>query len=589
LRWGADGKARQLEEMYSYLRTEDAALSPNGTFGTPVEQLDVETVIKISQTVSGEMDPQKLIDTLMRTAMELAGGERSLLVLSKGTEQRVEAKAATSGDTVIVEQCDEPVNASVLPETLVRFVLRTRETVILHDAAAESPFMADPYIDARQVRSVLCLPLISRAELVGALYLENNLATGVFMPARIAVLKVLALQAAIALENARLYRELAIREAKIRRLVDANIVGVLIWDADGRILEANDAFLRVVGYERADLTTGRLRWTELTPPEWLERDLQHWMPTLQCNGRAPSHEKEYIRKDGSRVPVVVGAAVFEETRNQGVGFVLDLTRLKHAEAEARENAQRHREIQAALARASRVTAMGQLAAMISHEANQPIAAVAVNAEAGLRWLSAEPPKLDEARQAFEIVIGGAARATDVIDRICGLVMNQPSRKESLQMNEVIQEVVVLMVGEAKKCGVSVSMDLADDLPLVVGDRVQLQQVILNLMINALEAMSTNDEESRDLNISTRKCQWGSAAVKVCDSGPGIVIEKMGHIFEPFVTTKPTGTGIGLSICRTIVQAHGGQLRVSANMPRGAVFEFTVPALSEPAPVIAHRP
>ena len=159
----------------------------------------------------------------------------------------------------------------MLPESVLRYVVRTQESVILDDAAAQNPFSADPYIRQHQARSILCLPLINQAKLIGVLYLENNLAPRVFAPARIAVLKLLASQAAISLENTRLYRDLAEREAKIRRLVDANIIGIFIWDVEGRIIEANDAFLRMVGYDREDLVAGRMRWTDLTPAEWRDR------------------------------------------------------------------------------------------------------------------------------------------------------------------------------------------------------------------------------------------------------------------------------------------------------------------------------
>ena len=209
LRWGADGKVRQLDEMYPHLREEEPAPAPTSTIGAPVEHLDLATVIKVSQAVSGEIVLEKLIDTLMRTAIEHAGAERGLLILSRGARLRIEAEATTGGDTVAVQLRDQSVTASVLPESVLHYVLRTGESVILDDAAAQPPFAADPYIRQRQARSVLCLPLITQAKLIGVLYLENNLASHVFTPARIAVLKLLASQAAIALENARLYRDLA--------------------------------------------------------------------------------------------------------------------------------------------------------------------------------------------------------------------------------------------------------------------------------------------------------------------------------------------------------------------------------------------
>jgi GAF domain-containing protein len=259
LRWGADGKVRQLEEMYPQLRTEEPALGPTSTIGASVEHLDLATVIKVSQAISGEIVLEKLLDTLMRTAIEHAGAERGLLILARGAEPRIEAEATTGGETIVVRLCDVPIAAAALPESVLHYVLRVRESVILDDAAAEPSFAADPYIRQRKARSILCLPLINRGKLVGVLYLENNLTPRAFAPARIAVLKLLASQAAISLENTRLYRDLAEREAKIRRLVDANIIGILIWEIEGRIVEANDAFLRMVNYDRGDLAAGRLR------------------------------------------------------------------------------------------------------------------------------------------------------------------------------------------------------------------------------------------------------------------------------------------------------------------------------------------
>ena len=232
---------------------------------------------------------------------------------------------------------------------------------------------------------ILCLPLLNQGKLIGVLYLENNLTSRVFAPARIAVLKLLASQAAVSLENTRLYRDLAEREAKIRRLVDANIIGIFIRDLEGRILEANDAFLHMIGYDREDLVAGRIRWTDLTPPEWRDRNAQA-VAEVKMTGRVQPFEKEYFRKDGSRVPVLIGVASFEEGGNEGVAFVLDLTERKRAEAEARESERRYREMQMELAHTNRVATIGQLTASIAHEINQPITATVTSAQAALRWL-----------------------------------------------------------------------------------------------------------------------------------------------------------------------------------------------------------
>jgi len=578
LRWGADGKVRQLDEMYPQLRKDELAPAPTSTIGAPVEHLDLATVIKVSQGVSGEIVLEKLIDTLLRTAMAQAGAERAVLILAQDATQRIAAEAMTSGDAVTVHLRHEAVTETALPESVLHYVLRTRESIILDDAAAQSPFGADTYIRQRQTRSVLCLPLLTQAKLIGALYLENDLAPRVFAPARITVLKLLASQAAIALQTTSLYRDLSEREAKIRRLVDANIIGIFIGNPDGRIVEANDALLRIVGYDREDLLSGRIRWTDLTPPEWGERDARA-VEGLKTTGAMPPYEKEYFRKDGSRVSVLIGGALFAEGGNQSVAFVLDLTDRKRAEAEARDSERRYREVQTELAHASRVTTMGQLTASIAHEVSQPIAAAVTNAEAAQRWLSAQPPNIHEVGESLAVIVGNCSRAGEVIGRIRALIKKEPPRKDSVAINEAILEVMALTRGEAANNGVSVRTQLADDSPLVQGDRVQLQQVILNLIVNAIDAMRSLHEGNRDLLICTQKAEPNGLLVEVRDSGPGFAPATIERLFEAFHTTKPGGLGLGLSICHSIIEAHGGRLWASANEPRGAIFQFTVPAQS----------
>ena len=575
-RWGADGKVRQLEQLHRQLREDEPAPSPMSTIATPVEHLDLATVIRVSQAVSGEIVLNKLMDTLLRTALAQAGAERGLLFfVVNGEEPRLRAEAIIERDTVVTQLRDEPMTMAMLPESIVRFVLRTRENVILDDAVKHEVFCADPYVRQHQVRSTLCLPLILRGELVGILYLENNLTPRVFMSARTTVLKLLASQAAITLENARLYRDLAEREARIRRLVDANIVGIFVWDLAGEILEANDAFLRIVGYKRDDLVSGRMRWTDLTPPEWLDRDKQRF-PALAATGTLQPFEKEYFRKDGSRASVLVGVATFEEGGRQGVGFVLDLSERKRAEADARESERRYREVQMELAHLNRAATMGQLTASIAHEVQQPIAATVTYASAALRWLDGNPANLEEVRQALDQIVNEAMRAGGIVSGVRDLVRKAPPRKDNVDINEAVCEVIELTRGEAAKHGVSVLTVLGDGLPLVLGDRVQLQQVMLNLIVNGIEAISTMTMGSRELLISTAADPSDSVAIAVQDSGPGLLPVEVNRVFDPFYTTKEHGLGMGLSICRSIVEAHGGRLWANANEPRGAVFQFVLP-------------
>jgi len=570
LRWGADGKVRQLDQLHPRLRQDERTRAPTGTIEVPVEHLDLATMIEVSQALSGEMELEKLIDKLMRAALEHAGAERGLLIVPRGDELQIQAEATASGEHIAVHLRDDFYSTAALPESLVRYGARTHETVILDDASSQQAF-SDPYLLQGPVRSIISLPLINRGKLTAILYLENNLTPNVFTPDRVALLKVLASQAAISLENSRLYRDLADREGKIRRLVDANIIGIFIGDRERRILEANDAFLRIIGYDREDLVSGRLRLTELTPPEWIELDKRIWAE-LSSTGILQPFEKEYFRKDGSRVPVLLGAAMFKEGGDTGVAFVIDLTERKRADA-------RLQQMQSDFARINRVSTMGELAASLSHEILHPIATARNNARAGLRFLELNPPNLGEAREAFGCVVRDADRARDIVGRMRDHIKKAPPRKERFDLNAAINEVLILAQSVTHKDGVSVQTRLADGLLPVLGDRIQLQQVLLNLILNAAEAMSSIEEGARELLISTEQDQAG-ALVAVRDWGPGIDSAHLDRVFDAFYTTKSGGTGMGLSICRSIIQAHGGKLWAEANEPRGAVFQFTLPAAQE---------
>jgi PAS domain S-box-containing protein len=563
---------QQLDERYPRLREKIAPSLPTATIGTPVEQLDVGTVVKASQAVSGEIELGKLIETLMRIATEHAGAERGLLVLLRGDTLQIEAEARFDRKTVEVTLRPKPVTPAALPGSLLHTVTRTRQSVILDDASAQNPFSADEYICRKEVRSVLCLPLVKQTKLIGVLYLENNLASHVFTPTRISVLELLASQAAISLENARLYNDLREREARIRGLVDSNIIGIAIGDYEGRILEANEAFLDIVGYTREDLVPGRLQWTELTPAEWREADEQA-TAELRAAGICESYEKELFRKDGGRVPVLLGATTLGDRQNEAVAFVLDLTERKHAEGALRE-------AQMNLAHVMRVTMLGELTASIAHEVNQPLAAVVNAATASLRWLQGDAPNLDEARWALEWIVKEANRASEVIRRVRALANKTDSEKVPLDVNDVVREVIALVQPELTSHQVSLRLELASGLPMTSGDRVQLQQVIINLVMNGIEAMQSVTDRPRELAIRSQQDKAHRLLVTVTDSGTGISAENADRLFNAFFTTKSSGMGMGLSICRSIVEAHGGRMSAANNIRRGARFQFKLPLHQE---------
>ena len=236
----------------------------------------------------------------------------------------------------------------------------------------------------------------------------------------------------------------------------------------------------------------------------------------------------------------------------------------------------YRQVQSELAHANRVATMGQLTASIAHELKQPLTGAVTNGSAGLRWLMRTPPEMEKAKRSVEQAIKDVMRASDVIDRIHSLVMKQPPSKEKLDINGAILELVGVIQSEMIKNGITARMELAASLPLIQGDRVQLQQVILNLMINSIQAMSDVAGRERELHITTEMIASEGVRVSVRDSGPGFSAEDMQQLFAPFYTTKPNGMGMGLSICQSIIEDHGGRLWASRIDPQGALFQFTIP-------------
>jgi C4-dicarboxylate-specific signal transduction histidine kinase len=283
-------------------------------------------------------------------------------------------------------------------------------------------------------------------------------------------------------------------------------------------------------------------------------------------------EHRLLMSDGKIKNVhIVGHPVFDETENfvEFVGTVMDVTEHRRAEEERQ-----------ALARANRIATMGQLTASIAHEVNQPITAVLTNAQAALRWLHMQPPDPYEVQQALDRIVNAGRRAGDVIGRIRALIAKAPPQSDRQDMNSTILEVIALTRSEMHQNGVSLRTRLGTNLPPVQGDRVQLQQVILNLILNALEALSGIREGPRELVISSEDAGTAGVHVAVHDSGPGLPSESAESLFDAFYTTKPDGMGMGLSICRSIVEAHGGRIWAKPNEPRGAIFQFTLPSQEE---------
>ena len=552
-------------------------------------QVDVGTVIKASQAVSGEIELGKLIETLLRIAVEHAGAERGLLILFRSARLWLEAEAATRNGDVEVTVRKAEVTSADLPESLLRHVIQSQKSVILDDATAPTLFSADAYVQQRQPRSVLCMPLMKQAKLVGALYLENNLTPCVFTSNRIAVLEVLASQAAISLENATLFADLQQENAERRRAEEE--------------LRSSEAFLaegqRIshTGSWRWNISTGDLVWSEeyfrifgvdpkeTAPTHQSFLDRVHPDDRTQVQGNhykavrekhSFSHEYRIILPDGSiKYLHGVGRPVLtaEGELNEFVGTTMDIT-----ERERREEALRT--AQADLTRVARLTMMGELAASIAHEINQPLGAMVASGNACVRWLAKDQPQLEEARRAAERLVRDGHRAADILKSVRALAGASAPDMTKLDINDAIREVLILTRSELHEHDVLLEAELSDGQAFVMGDRVQLQQVILNLVMNAIEAMSTDTNVPRLLCVRSQGEGPGAVLITVEDSGPGISPENIDRLFEAFFTTKPSGMGMGLSICRSIINAHGGRLWVSPGSPRGTVFQFTVPSAAK---------
>jgi signal transduction histidine kinase/GAF domain-containing protein len=695
---------------------------------------------------------ERLIDTLMRLAIEHAGAERGVLLLSRGRELRQEAEAITGGEGIVVRRSDEP--AAALPDTIIRYVMRAREIVILEDASAHPAYSTDSYVVERKAKSILCLPLVKESRITGVLYLENNLTPHVFTPSRTAVLKLLALQAAISLENTYLYGDLAqaveqrkraeihlagekhvlemIASGRALREVLAALCGFFeesaldchcgIYPIDGRsktfefgvapslpasytspieaasvasddsprgrsisertqviaediasdprwmeapcrahVLEhglravwstpivsregpvigticvyqqqpgspsphhqeliAHVAHLASIAIERSQaeaasrlsefyLTegqrisgTGTFSWQvdtdEVSFSEELRRIFEiepnaepsfqlisecvhpddllvfaHNQALVRAGLDNPEYEIRLRMPDGRVKWMRVFARVnrHEDGRLECLGAVQDVTRRWLAE-EARDKSRSE------LAHVSRVVSLGALTASIAHEINQPLASIVTNGETALRWLDRPEPNLEKVRDLTKRVVSDARRAAEIIDRIRAMASRGTTKQSEIALAELVTESASFLQHEFQSRIVSVSLDLPPDLPKVVGDRTQLQQVIVNLAINAVQALAKSDATQKRIAIRTQSLDAETVRCIVEDSGPGIEPEHLPRLFDGFFTTKETGMGLGLPIAQSIVEAHNGRIHADNHSALGgARFVFDLPVL-----------
>ena len=526
--------------------------------------------------VSSEIVLPRLIETLVIT-VEHAGAERCLLILLRGNKPQIEAEATAGRDGVEVHLRQQRLTPSDLPQSALHYVIRTREPVVLDDASMSRSFSEDAYVRQKRPRSILCLPIVQQTKLVGALYLENNLTPRAFTSERIAVLELLASQAAISLENARLYSDLQRSEAFLAEGQSISLTGSFGWNVQSGEIHWSEETYQIFEYDRAAKPTWDLV-LQRTHPD----DRAFVQKTIDRAARERTNfdfEHRLLMPGGGVKHLHVISHLLQNSSGtlEFVGAVMDMTSTRQVEEALRR-------AQADLAHVSRVTTMGELVASIAHEVNQPLGAIVSNGHACVRLLSHEVPdldksRLDKLREVIERMISDGMRASEVLKRIRDLLHKAPAEKIPLNINDNVQEVIALVSSDVLKSKVELRAELAADLPIVTGDRIQLQQVVLNLVLNARDAMSEVRTRPRELLITTLKNKSGDVVVAVRDSGKGLDPKEAEKIFDPFFTTKPEGMGLGLSISRRIIEDHGGTLWAKPNKDRGATIQFALPPSS----------
>ncbi len=588
-KWGATAQARQVRpgRARDPLRAGER-LDPFGSAGT---SLDIGTVLRCTRALSEEIVLDALIERLLQLALENAGADRGALLLLQDGQLTLIGTAQTHSSGIVIHVPAPPGAEQDVPRALINRVARTRQSLILDGAQVPEGAQGAPpgTAPATTARSVLGVPLLKRGELVGVLYMENHLSPKVFAVERLSILEMIGAQAAISIENARLYdalqqdvaRRIAVEEdlrrsrAFLAAAQAVSQVGSWFWDEGAHAVVWSDEQFRLLGYDPTETAPSFENFWARLHPDDLEAARRTLETALRTQSRC-SAAFRIVRPDGTvRYMESLSTPVPRpHTRVcDVVGTLMDVTERLLAE----ENLQI---AEAELARVSRLTTMGQLMASIAHEINQPLAAIVTNASAGMRWLDRSPPDIEEARALLTRVADQGKRAGDIIRGLRALANKSGTEMVAFPFKEALDEVLALTGTEIRRHRVTLLVNLSPPQPVVYGDRVQIQQVLINLVMNAVEAMIDGDGP-RSLSIRAEAEADGRLRVEIADTGSGLSPEAAARIFDAFFTTKAAGMGMGLSICRSIVEAHGGRL-VAAPREIGTVFSFSLASGAEAA-------
>ena len=544
-----------------------------GVLEKQVDISDVQALVSMCLGISGEIALAPVTERVILAAVAQSGAKRGLLLL-RDTGVRVVVEAVVRDSSVLLVRRPFGTLDVELPAKVMYWVRQTFRPVILGDATTTVAQSIQPFLETNTSPSMLCIPLLGRERLVGALYLENFSASHI-SAIKLAFLQMLASQATVSMENAEQFRD--IQQARdqaskwseeLRRYFDN--LPVMAWQNsdDGALEFANKRWHDYTGSSPDD---DPLEVWSYFHPDDRQQVAERWRHLLESR-TSGEIEARMRRFDGEYRRFLVRAAPLLDESGAIVkwhGTNTDIEDIKRAE-----------EAHQALARVSRITAMGELSVSIAHEINQPLMAIVTNAATCLRWLADERVNVSEARSAAERIVRDGHRAGDVIASIRSMARQGPIQSVEVDLNEVITEVLIMARNELQKHEIVVETRLAADAHAILGDRVQIQQVVLNLVINGIEAMTAEDSAPRLLSVQTVNFDDRFVQASVSDSGHGLDPKNADRIFGAFFTTKVDGLGMGLAICRSIVENHKGRLTVSANRSRGCTFCMELPSVEE---------
>jgi signal transduction histidine kinase len=531
--------------------------------------LELEPIAKAFQAISKEISYAGLAKTLLNTALGYSGAVRGAVLLSKGGELLAKADASFPRERAKVFASRPAITEFRLPADLSERVLKHQETVVKHDSWKRSALVDSSERPPGQDIVLLCLPLIHQERTIGVLYLESERQQEMFTPRCVSVISMLASQAAVSFESTQLFE--ALRETNMWMVKGQQIgrMGSYRWNTRTLLSRGSREYYRILGLNLEVNPVPFAAFRNRVYPDdlsVLERALAE-----AVSSKSPfSHEYRVVHEDGTTLHVVaVGQFDLGPSGDLELeGIITDVTERRIAE-------QALTDARAELARTARLASLGELAGSIIHEVNQPLTGIITSAEACLRWLARDPAEPGEARKSAMRVIEEGHRASNVVAGLRSLVRDAQLQFADVQINDAVEEVLLLSKRELERASVVLRTDFDRSMPKIEADRMQLQQVVFNLVRNAIDAMTGANGRARVLTASSRVTD-GYASVMIADTGVGIDPASRERLFDPLYTTKGEGLGLGLSICRKIVSAHGGRLWVEKNTPHGATLAFALP-------------